>query len=109
MIQPKIQEVFIRIEDDTEESIPIEKMVNGYFFTPEEFEQFKKEFSKELLEKASENALIAYFNEDNEYVESQQEYKHYNRSLDEKEEFTINIDKESITATLDDYLLNNKI
>ena len=89
MIQPKIQEVFIRIEDDTEESIPIEKMFNGYFFTPEEFEQFKREFGSALLEKAAENAKL-------EWV-----------TIPKSDEVEVN--KESIIFVLDDYLLNNKI
>lgn len=59
-------------------------------FTPEEFETFKREFGKELLEKAADNVKI---------IDVYSYIKGYEKS----------IDKESITSVLDDYLLNNKI
>ena len=64
-------------------------------FTPEEFEIFKREFGKELLELAANKAKtkIRY-----EYISKYDNYETYEI-----------IDRESITFVLDDYLLNNKI
>jgi len=125
MIQPKIQEVYNSINNlekrakhnafefsidykPWEENLCYKKYAEygyekGYIkgfedfkkenitFKPEKFEQFKREFGKELLEKAAENARAEHV-----YCYGQQTGE-------------IEIDKESILNTLDDYLLNNKI
>jgi hypothetical protein len=84
MIQPKIQEVYAYNGVHTIRQ-------KGFFFSPSEFEQFKREFGKELLEKASENVRlicsIGYCSDCENHWRN----------------------KESITEVLDDYLLNNKI
>ena len=83
MIQPKIQEVYAYNGVHTIRQ-------KGFFFSPSEFEQFKREFGKELLEKAAENVNV---------------------DIDEFGNVTGYDDKmkQSITSVLDDYLLNNKI
>jgi len=104
MIQPKIQEVYIPNKDEYNEDFSrhilcdnqgsyIENLdsIKLITFTIEEFEQFKREFGKELLEKAAENARA-------EHV-----YCYEQRTGE------IEVDKESITSVLDDYLLNNKL
>lgn len=88
MIQPKIQEVYAYNGVHTIRQ-------KGFFFSPSEFETFKREFGKELLEKAAENAYLCngqIWNKPAQmYIPS------------------IEIDKESITSVLDDYLKDNKI
>jgi hypothetical protein len=92
MIQPKIQEVYREIDIFSKTQMEDCVELSGYFkeeslitFTSEEFETFKREFGKELLEKAADNA------------ETDCEF----------ESHTVN--KESITSVLDDYLKENKI
>jgi hypothetical protein len=95
MIQPKIEKVYKNIKEEFVldfDPTAIEEH-EGYFFTPEEFEQFKREFGKELLEKAANSAYI-----DN---------NHQQGSCWDSDDFEVN--KESITSVLDDYLLNNKV
>mgnify|MGYP003554036466 CR=1 FL=1 len=96
MIQPKIQEVYTEIDIFSKTQMEDCVELSGYFkedslvtFTPEEFETFKREFGKELLKLAAENASTIC---DNEAFED-----------------GCWVDKESITETLDEYLLNNKI
>jgi hypothetical protein len=107
MIQPKIQEVYIEFTDSlfneeyngltlsNSDGKYIQDLVemNCYCFTPEEFETFKREFGKELLEKAADNA----------YVDN----NHQQGCSWDSDDFEVN--KESITSVLDEYLLNNKI
>jgi len=107
MIQPKIQEVYVEFTDSVfneeyngftlcnSNGKYIQDLVemNCYCFTPEEFEQFKREFGKELLDKAADNANI--LTQDECPTKSIQDFTW--------------IDKESITSVLDDYLLKNKI
>lgn len=123
MIQPKIQEVYVT-------TTIVHKLGHDYLryakkivfpetlitFTPEEFEQFKREFGKELLEKASQGAKIIIkddYSEDYKIVE--EETVRYNSSgvsnvyPDDCTKHTIKIDKESITGVLDKFLENNKI
>ena len=90
MIQPKIQEVLTHEQpNDNYVIVHLEEsklyLQKACTFTPEEFETFKREFGKELLEKAADNA------------ETDCEYESHT------------VDKESITSVLDEYLLNNKI
>jgi hypothetical protein len=126
MIQPKIQEVWISINPENElpkendyynvkydytnsiktlffkdnefsgATAPIKYWLNPeklITFTPEEFETFKREFGKELLELAADKAKAAWVSTWN----------------CEPRGIQPQVDKESITSTLDDYLLNNKI
>jgi hypothetical protein len=100
MIQPKIQEVYVPTDNYTLYTVKVDFGFDVVVdkkelitFTPEEFEQFKREFGKELLEKAADNANI--LTQDECPTKSIQDFTW--------------IDKESITSTLDDYLLNNKI
>ena len=58
-----------------------------------QLEDNQREFGKELLDKAAENAEGVYF------------FNNYNESTREG----VEVVKESITSVLDDYLLNNKI
>jgi hypothetical protein len=115
MIQPKIQEVHIQrnkeylaylntLERNEDGGIisylPKDEWVlrNHIIFTPEEFEQFKREFGKELLELAADKATTR---------EDFSEYSDFGflRNVPNG----IEVNKESITSVLDDYLLNNKI
>ena len=87
MIQPKIQEVLTHEQpNDNYVIVHLEEsklyLQKACTFTPEEFETFKREFGKELLEKAADNAKTNYFDV---------------------------IIRESITSVLDDYLKDNKI
>lgn len=100
MIQPKIQEVYTEVDIFSKTQIEDCVELSGCFkqeslvtFTPEEFEQFKREFGEELLEKAAENVKIY---DDGMYWEG---------------EWICNYqpNKESITSVLDDYLKENKI
>ena len=98
MIQPKIQEVYIPTDNYTLYTLKVDfgfdvvvdkkELVT---FTPEEFEQFKREFGKELLNEVSKNCSCWIYNEANGESE------------------TYPIDLEEILPALDDYLLNNKI
>jgi hypothetical protein len=119
MIQPKIQEVYLPTKDYTEFTVKVDFGFDVVVdkkelitFTPEEFEQFKREFGKELLEKAADNAT------------STKLFKHtrtvgYRNLKDEDDniigkpvpikEYFYDVNKQSITEVLDDYLLNNKI
>ncbi len=111
MIQPKMQEVwFPPIDDDLDlkylmyhtyepRILHLERKI---VFSEEEFEQFKREFGRELLEKAAENAktkdvgemVYNYFNEGNDdpYWESK-----------------LVVNKKTITDILDDFLKENKL
>lgn len=91
MIQPKIQYTYLDPSLYDVERLTLINIERGYFFTPEEFETFKREFGKELLEKAANNA-------DGDIVDD----TNYSNGR-------IIINKESITSILDEYLLNNKI
>lgn len=117
MIQPKIQTIFIPINPGNITKYPKCTLadIRGedqflseqelITFTPEEFETFKREFGKELLEKAADNAEFIVNNwhmGDN----SSKEEEFYDSSSDKN---TIRINKESITSVLDDYLKENKI
>ena len=124
MIQPKIQEVYVPTDNYTLYTVKVDFGFDVVVdkkelitFTPEEFEQFKREFGKELLEKAADNAKLLQFYflkcEDPDlyykYEDEENSYIHRDTygiilGLD-----TVEVDKESITSTLDDYLLNNKI
>ncbi len=106
MIQPKIQEIFIPTSKDT--GIVVRE--NGTFivaverkslitFIPEEFETFKREFGKELLKKAAGNANMF----------SMDDYTHETVKNINCEKGFYQIDKQSITKTLDSYLEQNKI
>jgi len=117
MIQPKIQEVVLPIREVLDSNIInyIEKrftevVPKDYIirelkkdfeptklvtFTPEEFETFKREFGKELLEKAAENAKTKSIEN---YISKYDNYEYHDV-----------VDKKSITSVLNDYLLNNKI
>jgi hypothetical protein len=105
MIQPKIQTVYLPTSDNTDlvvgtidkydyyKSFQKERNVEEVqliTFTPEEFEQFKREFGGKLLEKAADNVDV---------------------DIDEFGNITGYDDKmkKSILNTLDDYLLNNKL
>ena len=104
-VQPKIQTVYLPTSDNTALMVgTIDKYdyyksfqkernveeVERITFTPEEFETFKRDFSKELLEKAASNVNV---------------------DIDEFGNVTGYDDKmkQSILNTLDVYLLNNKI
>lgn len=107
MIQPKIQKVYLPVKSDELSICVLDK--NGEWkyqdidvikkelitFTPEEFEQFKREFGKELLEKAAENVYLQNGKIWNEFSEM------YIPSME--------INKKSITGVLDEFLKNNKI
>ncbi len=100
MIQPKIQEVYTEVDIFSKTQIEDCVELSGYFkeeslitFKPEEFEQFKREFGKELLEKAADNAKAVYF------------FNNYNEATTEG----VEVNKESITGVLDEFLENNKI
>jgi hypothetical protein len=98
MIQPKIQEVLTHEQpNDNYVIVHLEEsklyLQKACTFTPEEFETFKREFGKELLEKAADNA----------YVDN----NHQQGCSWDSDDFEVN--KESITSVLDEYLLNNKI
>ena len=98
MIQPKIQEVLTHEQpNDNYVIVHLEEsklyLQKACTFTPEEFETFKREFGKELLEKAADNA----------YVDN----NHQQGCSWDSDDFEVN--KESIKSVLDDYLLNNKI
>jgi len=94
MIQPKIQEVYIGTNKETDFylvkhtwkkdtalfNLKEQKLIT---FTPEEFETFKREFGKELLELAADNAKLLPFNGDYDVHET---------------------DKSSITSVLDEFL-----
>ena len=90
MIQPKIQEVYAYNGVHTIRQ-------KGFFFSPSEFEQFKREFGKELLENVIKNVTTKCLNQDVT-----------GSSCCSECEYHI-VNKESILNTLDDYLLNNKI
>jgi len=103
MIQPKIQQVYTEVDifskTQMEDCVDVE--LSGYFkeeklvtFTPEEFEQFKREFGKELLEKAAENAKLGY---DRVLWDDPKEGDDAYMNIPK-------VDKESIINTLDDYL-----
>jgi hypothetical protein len=103
MIQPKIQEVLTHEQpNDNYVIVHLEEsklyLQKACTFTPEEFETFKREFGKELLELAADNATTR---------EDFSEYSDFGflRNVPNG----IEVDKESITSVLDDYLLNNKI
>jgi len=117
MIQPKIQEVWFPPIDDNLDLkylmyniydpriLHLERRVT---FTPEEFEQFKREFAKELLEKAADNAKL----ESREYKPYKGEIlktEDMGQEINLEERTYLGINKESILNTLDDYLLNNKV
>jgi hypothetical protein len=53
MIQPKIEKVYKDIKEEfvLDFDLTAIEQHEGYFFTPEEFEQFKREFGRELLER----------------------------------------------------------
>jgi hypothetical protein len=107
MIQPKIQTVYVPTNKSSnlkvgtierefyEEFILIDTVESQELitFTPQEFETFKREFGIELLEKAADNA----------YVDN----NHQQGCSWDSDDFEVN--KESITSVLDDYLLNNKL
>jgi hypothetical protein len=98
MIQPKIQEVLTHEQpNDNYVIVHLEEsklyLQKACTFTPEEFETFKREFGKELLEKAADNA----------YVDN----NHQQGCSWDSDDFEVN--KESIKSVLDEYLLNNKI
>jgi len=105
MIQPKIQTVYLPTSDNTDlvvgtidkydyyKSFQKERNVEEVqliTFTPEKFEQFKREFGKELLEKAVDNVNV---------------------DIDEFGNVTGYDDKmkQSITSVLDNFLENNKL
>lgn len=103
MIQPKIQIVLIPVES-SEFSIcskndygewkyqdidVIEKEL--ITFTPKDFEQFKREFGKELLEKVCDSYSVEIFNEANGEVENYP------------------IDFKSVISVLNEFLENNKL
>lgn len=67
------------------------KQQQGIFFTPEEFETFKREFGKELLERVTKICSCKIYNESSEDIE------------------TYPIEMEEILPALDEHLLNNKI
>ena len=111
MIQPKIQEVadkrhkeysaYLNTLERNEiggviSYLPKENWLlkNYITFTPQEFEDYKREFGKELLEKAAENAEI----DDIPYTSCMECGNSDNR-----------VNRESITSVLDDYLKDNKI
>ena len=93
---------YLNFGDESVEVTHWLKPQQGIFFTPEEFEAFKREFGKELLEKAAENAktkdvgemVYNYFNEGNDdpYWESK-----------------LVVNKKTITDILDDFLKENKL
>jgi hypothetical protein len=96
MIQPKIQEVLTHEQpNDNYVIVHLEEsklyLQKACTFTPEEFETFKREFGKELLNEVSKNCSCWIYNEANGESE------------------TYPIDLEEILPALDDYLLNNKI
>ena len=121
MIQPKIQEVLLPIKEVLDNNIinHIEKRFTDFAtthyivrelnkdfkstklitFTPEEFETFKREFGKELLEKAADNAKLGY---DKVLWDDPKEGDDAYMNIPK-------VDKESILNTLDEHLLNNKI
>jgi DNA helicase HerA-like ATPase len=129
MIQPKIQTIYIPVNpgDITkypkctladirgkDQFLSEQKLIT---FTPEEFETFKREFGKELLEKAAENAKLhkSYFlkAEDPEfyykYEDDEDSYIHRDTNGTILGLDTLEVNKESITSVLDNYLLNNKL
>jgi hypothetical protein len=117
MIQPKIQEVLTHEQPNDnyvivhlgESKLYLQKACT---FTPEEFETFKREFGKELLEKAADNAKMKVQPSEMEEWEIVPDEITREDVDDEEsgcEDFFITINKESITSVLDDYLLNNKI
>jgi hypothetical protein len=97
MIQPKIQTVYVPTDNYTLYTVKVDfgfdvvvdkkELVT---FTPEKFEQFKREFGKELLEKAVDNVNV---------------------DIDEFGNVTGYDDKmkQSITSVLDNFLENNKL
>lgn len=100
MIQPKIQTVYTEIDifSKTQMEDCVDLELSGYFkeeslvtFTPQEFEDYKREFGKELLNEVSKNCSCWIYNEAN------------------GEEETYPIDLEEILPALDDYLKENKI
>jgi hypothetical protein len=104
MIQPKIQEVLTHEQpNDNYVIVHLEEsklyLQKACTFTPEEFETFKREFGKELLEKAADNAKLGY---DRVLWDDPKEGDDAYMNIPK-------VDKESITSVLDDYLLNNKI
>jgi len=119
MIQPKIEKVYKDIKEQfllDFDPTAIEEH-EGYFFTPEEFEQFKREFGKELLEKAANNAKLLKF-----YVLKAEDPEFYYKNEDDEDSYihrdtngtilgldTVEVNKESIISVLDEYLLNNKL
>jgi len=107
MIQPKIKEVLTHEQPNDnyvivhlgESKLYLQKACT---FTPEEFETFKREFGKELLELASKNAKTK--------DEGEMVYNHFNEGDDDPYfESKLVVDKKSITSVLDDYLKENKI
>ena len=125
MIQPKIQTVYVSTYKSSnlkvgtverqfyEEFILIDTVESQELitFTPEEFETFKREFGKDLLEKAADNALVESFNHDDysygttdsQYIEPNENSDYFNFGGN------VRVNKESITSVLDDYLKDNKI
>jgi hypothetical protein len=123
-MQPKIQEVYFPIEDINSDDFTPHILCNesGEYiqnlerqklitFTPEEFEQFKREFGKELLELAADNATTEEIYEDacKDHTPYRGVCCSCNSYYNHKELVGSIINKESILNTLDDYLLNNKI
>lgn len=102
MIQPKIQEVLTHEQPNDnyvivhlgESKLYLQKACT---FTPEEFETFKREFGKELLESVVKNVTTKCLNQDVT-----------GSSCCSECEYHI-VNKESITSVLDDYLKDNKI
>jgi len=125
MIQPKIQEVYIpssngnsRYSYELTTSSGVLKgkthLQREYLitFTPEEFEQFKRELCKKLLEKAAENAKMKVQPsemEEWEIVPNEITRKDVDDEESGCENFSITINKKSITGVLDEFLENNKI
>lgn len=119
MIQPKIQEVYIPTEEYTLYTVKVDFGFDVVVdkkelitFTPEEFETFKREFGKELLEKAADNAKMRVQPSEMEEWEIVPDEITREDVDDEEsgcEDFSITIKKESITSVLDDYLKENKI
>jgi hypothetical protein len=106
MIQPKIQEVYTEVDIFSKTQMEDCVELSGYFkeeklvtFTPEEFEQFKREFGKELLELAANKAQLGY---DRVLWDDPKEGDAAYMNVSK-------VNKESITSVLDDYLKENKI
>lgn len=107
MIQPKIQTVYTEIDISSKKQIEDCVELSGYFkeeslitFTPEEFETFKREFGKELLEKAADNSkLYIHHTKTSDKFDIDKEYYDGYQGVD------IKVDKESITSVLDEYLI----